>query len=48
MEENRMPRKIFTQEQQGTRRRGRPKNGWKNVESDPSARSEEMERAGNR
>jgi hypothetical protein len=25
MEENRMPRKIFTQELEGTRRRGRPR-----------------------
>ena len=24
-----MPRKIFTQELEGTRRRGRPRKGWK-------------------
>jgi hypothetical protein len=24
-----MPKKIFTQELEGTRRRGRPRNGWK-------------------
>ena len=24
-----MPKKIFTQEQEGTRRRGRPRKGWK-------------------
>jgi len=29
MEEGRMPKKIFTQELEGTRRRGRPRKGWK-------------------
>jgi len=29
MEENRTPRKIFTQELKGTRRRGRPRKGWR-------------------
>jgi len=29
MEEDRMPKKIFTQEVEGTRRRGRPRNKWK-------------------
>ena len=29
MEEDRMPRKIFSQELEGTRRRGRPRKGWK-------------------
>jgi hypothetical protein len=29
MEENRMLRKIFTQELEGTRRRGRPMKGWR-------------------
>src|SRR5215469_18149634 len=29
MEEDRMPKKIFTQELEGTRRRGRPRKGWK-------------------
>ena len=29
MEENRMPKKIFTQELEGSRRRGRPRNGWR-------------------
>jgi len=28
MEEDRMPKKIFTQELEETRRRGRPRNGW--------------------
>jgi hypothetical protein len=28
MEEDRMPRKIFTQELEGTRRRGRHRKGW--------------------
>jgi hypothetical protein len=35
MEENRMTKKIFTQEMEGTRRRGRPRKGWKEeVETD--------------
>jgi hypothetical protein len=29
MEEDRMPKKIFTQELEGTGRRGRPRKGWK-------------------
>ena len=29
MEEGRMPKKIFTQELEGTRRRGRPRKRWK-------------------
>ena len=29
MEEDRMPIKIFTQELEGKRRRGRPRKGWK-------------------
>jgi hypothetical protein len=29
MEENRMPKKIFTQELEGARRRGRPRKGWR-------------------
>jgi hypothetical protein len=29
MEEDRMPIKIFTQELEGSRRRGRPRKGWK-------------------
>ena len=29
MEENRIPKKNFTQELEGTRRRGRPREGWK-------------------
>jgi hypothetical protein len=29
MEEDRMPIKIFTQELEGTRRRGRPRKGWR-------------------
>jgi transposase len=35
VEEDRMPKKIFTQELEGTRRRGRPRKRWK----------EEVERA---
>jgi len=29
MEEDRMPKKIFTQEVEGTKRRGRPRKRWK-------------------
>jgi hypothetical protein len=29
MDEDRMPKKIFTQELEGTRQRGRPRKGWK-------------------
>ena len=29
IEENRMPKKIFTQELEGTRRRGRSRKGWR-------------------
>jgi hypothetical protein len=29
MEEDRMPKKILTQELEGTRRRGRPRKGWR-------------------
>ena len=29
MGKDRMPKKIFTQELEGTRRRGRPRKGWK-------------------
>jgi len=31
MEEDRMPKKIFTEELEGTRRRGRPRKGWREV-----------------
>jgi hypothetical protein len=35
MEGDRMPKKIFTQELEGMRRRGRPRKGWrKEVERD--------------
>jgi hypothetical protein len=34
MEEDRMPKKIFTQELEGTKRRGRPRKGWREVERD--------------
>jgi hypothetical protein len=35
VEGGRMPKKIFTQEMEGTRRRGRPRKGWKeDVERD--------------
>jgi hypothetical protein len=29
MEEDRMPKKIFAQELEGTRRRARPRKGWR-------------------
>jgi hypothetical protein len=29
MEEDRMPKKIFAEELEGTRRRGRPRKGWR-------------------
>jgi len=29
MEEDRIPKKIFTQELEGTRQRGRPRKGWR-------------------
>jgi hypothetical protein len=29
MEEDRMPKMIFAQELEGTKRRGRPKKGWR-------------------
>jgi hypothetical protein len=29
MEEDRMPKKIFAQELEGTRQRGRPRKGWR-------------------
>jgi hypothetical protein len=29
MEEDRMPKRIFTQELEETRRRGRPRKGWR-------------------
>ena len=32
MEEDRMTKKIFTQELEGTRRRGRPRKAWKEEE----------------
>jgi hypothetical protein len=32
MEEDRMPKKIFTHELEGTRRRGRPRKGWREEE----------------
>jgi hypothetical protein len=34
MEEDRMPKKIFTQEIEGMRRRGRPRKEWREVERD--------------
>jgi len=48
MEEDGMPKKIYTQEHEGTRSGGRPRKRWEEeVEKDlPSAGSEKMERVG--
>ena len=50
MREDRMPKKIFTQELEGTKRRGRPRKEWREeVERDlQSAGGEKMERVGDR
>ena len=50
MEEDRMPKKIFTEELEGTRRRGRPRKGWRrrSRKRSSSAGSEKMERVGDR
>jgi hypothetical protein len=50
MEEDMMPKKILTQELEGTRRRGRPRKGWKEeVERDLQVLgSEKKERVGGR
>jgi hypothetical protein len=34
MEKDRMPKKIFTPELEGTRRRGRPRKGWRELVTD--------------
>jgi len=53
-EEDRMPKKIFTQELEGTRRRGRPRKRWKEEvervsrKRSSSAGSEKIERVGGR
>jgi hypothetical protein len=50
MEENRMPKTIFTQELEGSRRRGRLRKGWREEvdKRSSSAGSEKMERVGDR
>ena len=49
MGEDRMPKKIFTQELEGTRRRGRPRKGWRESgKRSSSVGSEKMERVGDR
>jgi len=50
MEEDRMSKKIFTLELEGTRRRGRPRKGWirGSRKRSSSAGSEKMERVGGR
>jgi hypothetical protein len=46
MEKDRMPKKIFTQELEGTRRKGRPRKGWERRcrKRSSSTRSEKVER----
>jgi len=49
MEEDMMPKKIFTEEVEGARRRGRHRKRWKEeVGRDSSAGSEKMDRVGSR
>ena len=50
MEEDRMPKKIFTQEPEGTRGRGRPRKGWRrrSIKRSSSAGDEKMGRVGDR
>jgi hypothetical protein len=50
MEKDRRPKKIFTQELEGTRRRGRPKERMerRSRKRSSSAWSEKMERVGDR
>jgi len=50
MEEDRMPKKIFTQELEGTRRRGRPRKEMerRSRKRSSGAGSEKMERVGDR
>jgi len=50
MEEDRMPKKVFTQELEETRRRGRPKKRWKrgSRKRSSSAGSGKMERVSDR
>jgi hypothetical protein len=50
MEEDRMPKRIFTRELEGTRRRARPRKKWKerSRKRSSSAGSEKMEKDGDR
>jgi hypothetical protein len=50
MEEKKKKKKIFTQELEGTRRRGRPRKGWKEEvrKRSSSARIEKMKRISDR
>jgi hypothetical protein len=43
MQEDMMPKKIFTQELEATRRRGRPRKGWREEVERESVESEKME-----
>jgi hypothetical protein len=47
--EDRMPKKIFTQELEGTKRRGRSRKGWREEgERDLQVLGVKMERVGDR
>jgi hypothetical protein len=46
--EDRMPKKIFTQKLEETRSRRRPRKRWKEEKRSSNARSEKMERVGDR
>jgi len=49
VEQDRTPKKIFTQELEGMRKRVRPRKRWKEeAERSSSAGSEKMERVGGR
>jgi hypothetical protein len=48
LEEKRMPKNIFTRELEGPTRKEKPRKGWKGRKGSSCARSEEMERVGDR
>jgi hypothetical protein len=50
MEKERLPKKIFTHKLEGTRRRGRPRKGWRRISGKKSSSvgSKKMERVGDR
>jgi hypothetical protein len=50
VEEDRVPKKIFTQELEGARRRGRPRKGWREEvrKVSSSGGNQKIERTGDR